>query len=547
MCPSENQPTARPTAEMSAGGVTTRAASSPFLTPELLAFLAELELKFGPERERLLQARADRQPMIDRDPLTAFRAGRSTVPEARSGDWRVAPCPKDLENRTVEITGPAEAKMIINALNSGANVFMADFEDSLSPTWKNILDGQAALHGAVRGELAFRNSEGKEYKLGTKRATLKVRPRGWHLVEKNATLVPPGGGSGKAMSASLFDFGFFFFHNAAELLRRGSGPYFYLPKMESHREARLWNDVFTFAQKRLGLPHGSIRATMLIETLPAAFEMEEFLYELRDHASGLNAGRWDYIFSLIKRLRNRPEANLPDRGQVTMTVPFMAAYARHLVAACHRRGAHAMGGMSAFIPSRKDEAVNRKAYEQVKADKKREAGLGFDGTWVAHPDLIEIARAEFVQILGDLPNQKTKPVETDLPPESALVDTTVAGGAVTEIGVRNNLNVALAYLRSWLAGVGAAAIHNLMEDAATAEISRAQLWQWLRSERRLADGRPFTKELYSMWKAEERAKLAVELPAAGALLTKAESLLDRLVLNSEFEDFLTLAAYEQLS
>ena len=521
-----------------------RAGSSPLLTPDLLSFLTELETRFGPTREKILRARRERQSGIDHDPVAAFTAARATLPEAR-GNWKVAACPKDLENRTVEITGPAEPKMIINALNSGANVFMADFEDSLSPTWKNILDGQTALHGAVRGDLVFRSPEGKEYKLAEKQAVLKVRPRGWHLVEKNATVSTPNGG--KPMSASLFDFGFFFFHNAAELLKRGSGPYFYLPKMEHHLEVRLWNDVFTFAQKRLGIPHGSIRATMLIETLPAAFQMEEFLYELRDHASGLNAGRWDYIFSLIKRLRNRPEADLPDRSQVTMTVPFMAAYAKLLVAACHRHGAHAMGGMSAFIPSRKDEVVNRKAYAQVKADKAREAGLGFDGTWVAYPDLIALAREEFVAVLGDRPNQKAKHVETSLPRDAELVDTKVAGGAVTEAGIRNNINVALQYLRSWLAGVGAAAIHNLMEDAATAEISRAQLWQWLRTERKLADGRAFTKELYSAWKGEERAKLATELPAAGVLLTKAEVLLDRLVLSPEFEDFLTSPAYEQLS
>lgn len=541
MRPDQNSsPTGAPPNNGAASAVI-RAASSPLLTPELLAFLGELESRFGATRERLLHARKERQPAIDADPVGAFTSCRADVPEARSGNWRVAPCPADLERRTVEITGPAEPKMIINALNSGANVFMADFEDSLSPTWKNILDGQSALHGAVRGDLVFRSPEGKEYKLGSKRATLKVRPRGWHLSEKNATI------AGKSMSASLFDFGFFFFHNAAELLKRGSGPYFYLPKMESHLEARLWNDVFTFAQARLGIPHGSIRATMLIETLPAAFEMEEFLYELRDHASGLNAGRWDYIFSLIKRLRNRPEANLPDRSQVTMTVPFMAAYARLLVAACHRRGAHAMGGMSAFIPSRKDEAVNQKAYAQVKADKKREAALGFDGTWVAHPDLIEIARTEFVALLGDRPNQKDRPIEAALPKDAELVSTEIAAGAVTETGARNNINVALQYLRSWLAGVGAAAIHNLMEDAATAEISRAQLWQWIRSGRKLDDGRVFTAELYSAWKTEERAKLAADYPAAGVLLTKAEALLDRLVLSSEFEDFLTLPAYEQLS
>jgi malate synthase len=371
MRPNENQTASGTHTHSSEGGVTIRAASSPLVTPELTRFLAELESQFGPTRERLLRARAERQFSIDADPLKAFTAGRSDLPEAKKGNWRVAACPKDLENRTVEITGPAEPKMIINALNSGANVFMADFEDSLSPTWKNILDGQTALYGAVRGDLVFKSPEGKEYRLGPRPATLKVRPRGWHLTEKNATF------GGKAMSASLFDFGFFFFHNAAELLRRGSGPYFYLPKMESHHEARLWNDVFTFAQKRLGIPHGSIRATMLIETLPAAFEMEEFLYELRDHASGLNAGRWDYIFSLIKRLRNRPEANLPDRSQVTMTVPFMAAYAKTLVAVCHRRGAHAMGGMSAFIPSRKDEAVNKKSLRPSKSRQDSRSGTRF--------------------------------------------------------------------------------------------------------------------------------------------------------------------------
>jgi malate synthase len=517
------------------------------LTPEALDFLTELEKTFGARREKLLDARKDRQKALQSGVFFGFLPETAII---RSGDWKVASTPKDLENRRVEITGPAEPKMVINALNSAAEVFMADFEDSLSPTWKNLLAGQQALYGAARGSLTFKSPEGKTYTLKTapeKTATLKVRPRGWHLQEKNLTL------SGKPVSASLFDFGLFFFHNAKALLAKGSGPYFYLPKMESHLEARLWNDVFTFSQKRLGIPHGSIRATVLIETLPAAFEMEEILYELRDHASGLNAGRWDYIFSLIKKLRAHPAARLPDRSQVTMRVPFMATYAQLLVATCHRRGAHAMGGMSAFIPSRKDEAVNQRAFEQVRADKKREVGLGFDGTWVAHPDLVEVAKTEFVAVLGDRLNQKEKPIDSQfalgLHPEReaavaiSLQDTSVEGSTVTEAGIRNNIQVGIAYLHSWLSGVGAAAIHNLMEDAATAEISRAQLWQWRRSGQRTAEGIVFTADIYHTWKKEELLHLSA---LSGPNLVRAAKIFDDLVLADEFTDFLTLPAYEFL-
>jgi malate synthase len=424
--------------------------------------------------------------------------------------------------------------MMINALNSGANVFMADFEDSLSPTWSNVVEGQLNCMDAVRRTIEFKGPDGKEYKLKDKLATLLVRPRGWHLNERHVTV------DGQELSGSLFDFGLYFFHNAKELLKRGSGPYFYLPKMESHLEARLWNDVFTFAEEKLGIAHGAIRATMLIETLPAAFEMEEMLYELREHASGLNAGRWDYMFSLIKKLRNRKDLVLPDRVQITMTTPFMRAYTELLVKTCHKHGAHAMGGMSPFIPSRKDPAVNEKALAQVRADKEREANDGFDGTWVAHPDLVATAKEVFDRILGDKPHQKDKKREEVRVEARQLVDTHVPGGKITEAGARLNIGVALQYLSAWLGGNGAVAIFNLMEDAATAEISRAQLWQWRVNGAKLDDGRPFTKELYEQLRDEELKKLP-----QGGKMPEAVKLLNQLV-EGEFVDFLTLPAYPLL-
>src|SRR5262249_15481603 len=428
-------------------------------------------------------------------------------------------------------------KMMINALNSGADVFMADFEDSLSPTWPNIVRGQANLIEAVRRTLTFSSPEGKDYKLNEKIATLLVRPRGWHLTEKHATQ------NGEPVSASIWDFGLYFFHNAKGLGARGTGPYFYLPKMESHREARLWNEVFVAAQDLLGVPRGTIRATVLIETLPAAFEMDEILYELRDHMSGLNAGRWDYLFSTIKKLHGKAGLEIPDRAQLTMTVPFMRAYTELLVRTCHRRGAHAMGGMAPFIPSRKNPEINAAALAKVRADKLREVTDGFDGTWVAHPDLVPTAKEVFEKTLHPRPNQKERSREEVAVTAEMLLDTRVPGGTVTEAGVRNNVNVALQYLNSWLTGNGAAAIFNLMEDVATAEIARSQLWQWIHNGAKLADGRPADRALYESVKAEELAGIG---GAASGRVREAVEILDGLVEDDEFTEFLPLPAYAHL-
>jgi malate synthase len=502
------------------------------LTPEALAFVARLAEKFEPTRRALLQRRKARQADFDRGVLPDFLAETEGV---RRDSWTVASPPKDLEDRRVEITGPVERKMMINAFNSGARVFMADFEDALSPTWENVVQGQANLQDAIRRTLAFTSPEGKSYKLNDTIATLVLRPRGWHLDERHATL------GDAPVSASLFDFGLHFFHNAKELLARGSGPYFYLPKLESHVEARLWNDVFTFAESALGVPHGAIRCTVLIETILGAFEMQEILYELRDHGPALNAGRWDYMFSIIKKFRTQRAMVLPDRVQVTMTVPFMRAYTELLVATCHARGAHAIGGMAAFIPSRKDPEVNARAIAKVTEDKDREAGDGFDGTWVAHPDLVPVAQASFDKVLGTRPNQKDRLRDDVRTTAAQLLSLAIPGSSVTEAGIRTNVSVALQYLASWLAGVGAAGINNLMEDAATAEISRAQLWQWIRNKTVLADGRTMTADLYTAVRDEECEKL-------GALphLEAAIRLLDGLVLASEFTEFLTIPAYREL-
>jgi malate synthase len=427
---------------------------------------------------------------------------------------------------------------MINALNSGARVFMADFEDSLSPTWPNVIEGQWNLVEAVRRRLEFTNPDGKVYKLNDQIATLVVRPRGWHLIEKHLHV------DGKPISASLFDFGLYFFHNAAELLARSSGPYFYLPKMESHLEARLWNDVFNFAQDYLKIPRGTIRATVLIETILAAFEMEEILYELRDHAAGLNAGRWDYIFSFIKKMRRQPDFVLPDRGQITMTVPFMRCYAQLLVFSCHRRGAHAMGGMAAFIPSRKDAEVNKVALAKVTEDKMREAADGYDGTWVAHPDLVPVAMREFDDVLGDARAHQKDRLQNPRINSKDLLNGTIPGGKITRNGVYGNIDVALQYIESWLSGVGAAAIHNLMEDAATAEISRAQLWQWIHSAAKMDDGKPVTDTLYQELKQDLLGRFSYSKPENR--FSQAAEILDRLVLSDEFEDFLTIPAYDLL-
>ncbi|HEY4013275.1 MAG TPA: malate synthase A [Polyangiaceae bacterium] len=505
------------------------------LTPAALSFVATLQEKFGAVREQLLAARHARQrDQFDAGGLPDFLAGAAAV---RDGSWKVAPAPADLERRWVEITGPVERKMMINALASGADVFMADFEDSLSPTWRNVAQGQVNLADAVRRTIAFTSPEGKEYRLPEKTATLLVRPRGWHLVEKHAL------SGGVPVSASLFDFGVYFFHNARALLERKSGPYFYLPKMESHLEARLWNDVFNTASDAVGVPRGTIRATVLIETLPAAFEIGDILYELRDHASGCNAGRWDYLFSVIKKFRKRSDLVLPDRAQLTMTVPFMRAYAELLVKTCHAHGAHAMGGMAPFIPSRREPEINAAALEKVRADKEREVDQGFDGTWVAHPDLVTVARDVFARRLGDKPHQKDRLRPEVVVTAGDLSNTRIEGGTVTEAGVRNNINVGLQYLHAWLAGSGAVGIHNLMEDVATAEIARAQIWQWMRRGAKLDDGRTVTRELYERLRDEEVSKLGPALEPNGA---RTVTLLDGLVEGEAFAEFLTLEAYAHL-
>ncbi len=494
------------------------------LTDDALAFVTDLHRELNPERQRLLRARKERMARLEAGELPDFLAETAHV-RADPG-WRVAPAPADLQDRRVEITGPVERKMMINALNSGASVFMADFEDANSPTWENCVQGQANLIDVVERTISLQTAE-KSYALNDEIATLLVRPRGWHLHEKHVLV------DGEPISASLFDFGLYMFHCAERLGERGSGPYFYLPKLESHEEARLWNDAFVWAQDRLGLPRGTVRATVLIETILAAFEMEEILYELRDHSSGLNAGRWDYMFSVIKKFRDRPEFLLPDRPLVTMTVPFMRAYTELLVKTCHRRGAHAIGGMAAFIPSRRDAEVNAVALSKVSEDKIREANDGFDGTWVAHPDLVPTARAEFDKVLGDRPNQLDRQRDDVSAVTAAqLLNVAETPGDVTEDGVRLNVSVGIQYIGAWLAGTGAAAINNLMEDAATAEISRSQIWQWVRHGR--------------VERSQVEAVVADELVQLGDDYRPAAELFQQVALDPEFVEFLTLPAYELL-
>jgi len=522
-----------------AGSIQIGAAVAPddahVLAPGALAFVAALEAEFGDRRRELLARRRER-----RAGLAAGGALELLGPTAgvSAGSWRVADAPADLRDRRVEITGPAERKMLVNALNSGARVFMADLEDALSPTWANVVGGQADLLRAVRRELDFTSPDGKAYALHAQTATLVVRPRGWHLVERHATV------DGVPVSASLFDFGLHLFHAGRAALERGSGPalgpYYYLPKLESHLEARLWDDVFRFGQERLGIPQGTIRATVLIETIWAAHEMDAILGELREHAAGLNAGRWDYIFSIIKAFRERPNMVLPDRAQVTMAVPFMRAYAELLVQTCHRRGAHAIGGMSAFIPNRRQPEVTERALARVREDKEREAGDGFDGTWVAHPDLVPVATEVFDRALGARTDQRHRLREDVSVSAAQLVDVAVPGGRITEAGLRADISVGLQYLDNWLRGNGAAAINDLMEDVATAEISRSQLWQWRRHGVTLEDGRVVDGELIRTALAEELGALGG--PSAGRL-GEAARLLEGLVLDDAFEDFLTLAAY----
>jgi malate synthase len=512
------------------------------LTPEALAFLAELHQRFAARRhDRLADRMRQRFEIgIGRDPR--FRDETAHIRE--DAQWRVAGAGPGLEDRRVEITGPTDPKMTINALNSGARVWLADQEDATSPTWRNVIEGQLSLRDAIRGELSYMSPEGKRYEVTAERTpTIVMRPRGWHMVEQHIRFTDR---TGRAMSASgsLVDFGLYFFHNAQRLIASGRGPYFYIAKIESSEEAKLWDDVFTFSESYLGIPHGTIRATVLIETLPAAFEMEEILFELRDHCAGLNAGRWDYIFSIIKNYRGRgARFVLPDRSEVTMTVPFMRAYTELLVKTCHKRGAFAIGGMSAFIPNRRDPEVTQRAFEKVSADKKREAGDGFDGTWVAHPDLIPVAMAEFDAVLGERPNQVGRQRDDVEVAASDLLDVHI-GLPITAAGVKANVSVAIRYLEAWLRGLGAVAIDNLMEDAATAEISRSQVWQWIHQDRATEDGMPITREYVEGLIAEVLSE--VDRPATGdGRFDDAADVFREVALRDEFPTFLTLGAYSR--
>jgi len=498
------------------------------LTQAASVFLTKLAREFESRRRELLHRRQTRQKNFDAGAMPDF------LPETRDireSNWMVAPIPRDLMDRRVEITGPPDRKMIINALNSGASVFMADFEDSNSPTWMNNLEGQSNLRDAVDGTISFVSSEGKRYQLNDRVATLVVRPRGWHLEERHFVV------DGKPISASLFDFGLYFFHNAQRLIEKGSGPYYYLPKVESHVEARLWNDVFCFAQDELGILRGTIRATVLIETILAAFEMDEILHELRWHSSGLNCGRWDYIFSFIKKFRNRPDFVLPDRSLVTMEKHFLKSYVELLIQTCHRRGIHAMGGMAAQIPIKNDPAANEKALDKVRQDKQREVLAGHDGTWVAHPGLVPVAKEVFDKYMKT-PNQiDHRPDDVHVQPKDLL---TVPEGQITEQGLRWNIDVGLQYLESWLRGSGCVPIYNLMEDAATAEICRSQVWQWAKHGARLSDGRPITHEMIRQIIAEQKTKLK------GGRIADAADIFQRMMTSDDFAEFLTLEAYDYI-
>jgi malate synthase len=510
------------------------------LTPDALEFVAELELEFGGRRRSLLDARKKRRGRLADGGALDFLPDTQDV---REGDWTVAPPPPRLAQRWVEITGPTDRKMVINAMNSGADGFMADFEDANAPTWHNMVDGHINLRDAVDHTITYDGSDGRHYELGETPANLLVRPRGWHLPERHILL------GGEPIAGAFMDFGLYFFHCGPRLHRAGSAPFFYLPKMESHLEARLWNDVFTFSEDLAKIERGSIRATVLIETLPAAFEMDEILYELREHSAGLNAGRWDYIFSAVKCFPDRPEMVLPDRGDVTMTVPFMSAYANLLAATCHRRGAHAMGGMAALIPSRRDEEANAKALEGVRADKEREVKQGYDGTWVAHPDLVPVAREVFEAGLGGAPNQLSKQRDDVHVTAAELLDLPATPGAITEQGLRTDISVGFQYVSFWLGGRGAAAINSLMEDAATAEISRSQIWQWVHHGAALQDGRTVTAELVREILDEETAKIheAVgdETWQAGRP-DETREIFERVALGEPLAQFLTLEAYSYL-
>jgi malate synthase len=511
--------------------------SGEILTSEAQALLQELHRRFDSRRRELLERRVVRQQEIDSGKLPDFLP---ETREIRESEWTVAPIPKDLLDRRTEITGPTDRKMVINALNSGASMFMADFEDANSPTSRNVIEGQKNLRDAIRREISFTGPEGKQYKLNEKTAVLLVRPRGWHLVEKHWKV------DGQPISGGMFDFALYMFHNAAELLRRGSGPYFYLPKLESHLEARLWNDVFVFTQDYLGIPQGSVRATVLIETILGAFEMHEILWELRGHSAGLNCGRWDYIFSFIKKFRNRPDFMLPNRAQVTMTVPFLAAYVDLLIQTCHKRNIHAMGGMAAQIPIKNDPAANDAALEKVRLDKLREVKAGHDGTWVAHPGLVATAKQVFDEYMPQ-PNQiDRKREDVHVTAKDLLA---IPQGTITEDGLRLNVDVGIQYLEAWLRGNGAVPIYNLMEDAATAEISRAQVWQWLKHGAKLEDGRPVTPELVKQTISNVlehlRSMVGADRFAKGKYQLAAQ-LFEKMMLSGEFNEFLTLPAYEYL-
>jgi len=498
------------------------------LTPEASAFLTKLAREFEARRQQLLARRRARQQKIDTGQFPDFLPETAHI---RQAEWTVAPIPHDLLDRRVEITGPVDRKMIINALNSGADVFMADFEDSNSPTWQNNLEGQFNLRDAVEGTISYVSPEGKRYNLNSKVATLLVRPRGWHLVERHFEV------DGAPISASLFDFGLYLFHNAQSLIRKGTGPYFYLPKLESHLEARLWNDVFCYAQDELGIPRGTIRATVLIETILAAFEMDEILYELRQHSSGLNCGRWDYIFSFIKKFRNHPAFVLPDRSTVTMEKHFLKSYVDLLIRTCHRRGIHAMGGMAAQIPIKNDPAANEKALDKVRQDKLREVQAGHDGTWVAHPGLVPVAKEIFDAHMKQANQIGCRREDVHVTAKDLLA---VPVGEITEEGVRWNIDVGLQYLESWLRGSGCVPIYNLMEDAATAEICRAQVWQWVRHRATLSNGRPVTQEMVREAIAEQKNKLK------GSRMAEAAEIYEHMMTSPDFAEFLTLVAYDYI-
>lgn len=503
-------------------------------TSELVDFLTALHQKFNSGRKRLLISRSMRQADFDQHRLPSFLADTENI---RKGDWVCAPIPQDLQDRRVEITGPVERKMIINASNSGASTFMADFEDSNSPTWENCMEGQINLTDAVHLTISFENEKGKTYKLNNETAVLLVRPRGLHLEEKNIEI------NGDNASGSLIDFGIYFFRNAKKLVEKGSGPYFYLPKLEHYLEARWWNEVFKFSQDYLHIPQSTIKATVLVETITASFQLDEILFELKDHSAGLNCGRWDYIFSYIKKFRNLPEFIVPDRDQVSMTSPFMSAYSKRVIQVCHKRNVHAIGGMAAQIPVKNNEHENETAYAKVRADKEREVRNGHDGTWVAHPGLVPVAKEIFDKLMPGK-NQIHKKFEEYSITEADMLE--IPKGTITENGVRKNINIGILYIESWLMGVGAAALYNLMEDAATAEISRTQVWQWLNNEAKLYDGRTLLPAMVLHWQEEELEKIKEYLGEeryANGKFELATEIFDNLVMNDHFEEFLTLKAY----